>query len=179
MNDNAQAATASTLPETAERSEPLSGGQPRIVVGLDGSGASWCALRFAAEEARVRHGILHLVAAYDISSMTYGYAGGLNIGFDAVAMENGMRSAAEAHLKDAADTVATLAPGAPVHVQTTVAQGRPSQVLLDAADGATLLVVGARGAGAVTRMMIGSTSTEVVHYARLPVTVVPADEDGS
>lgn len=179
MTDNAPAATASALPETAGRSEHLSGGRTRIVVGLDGSAASSRALLFAAQEAQVRHGILHLVAAYDVSSMTYGYAGGLNIGFDAVAMEDGMRSAAEAHLKDAADTVATLAPGAPVHVQTTVAQGRPSQVLLDAADGATLLVVGARGAGALTRLMLGSTSTEVVHHARLPVTVVPADEDGS
>jgi nucleotide-binding universal stress UspA family protein len=52
-------------------------------------------------------------------------------------------------------------------------QGRPSHVLLDAAEGAALLVVGARGAGALTRLMMGSTSTEVVHEARLPVTVVP------
>ncbi len=179
MTDNAPAVTASALPETAGRSEQLSGGQTRIVVGLDGSAASSRALLFAAQEAQLRHGILHLVAAYDVSLMTYGYAGGLNIGFDATAMVDGLRSAAEVRLKEAADTVATLVPGAPVHLKTTVARGRPSQVLLDAADGATLLVVGARGEGALTRLMLGSTSTEVVHHARLPVTVVPPDEDGS
>lgn len=179
MTDNTSAATGSFLPETAGRPEQAPDGQPRIVVGLDGSAASARALLFAAQEAQLREGVLQLVAAYDVSPMTYGYAGGVNIGFDATSVEDGLRQAAEARLKEAANTVATLVPGTRVHVQTTVAEGRASQVLLDAADGATLLVVGARGAGAWTRLMMGSTRTEVVHHARLPVTVVPADEDGS
>ncbi len=176
MTDNAPAATGSPLPEMAGRPEQVPDGPPRIVVGLDGSATSRSALLFAAQEAQVREGVLHLVAAYDVSPMTYGYAGGVNIGFDATSLEDGLRQAAQARLKEAADTAAALVPGVPV--QTTVAAGRASQVLLDAADGATLLVVGARGAGALTRLLMGSTSTEVVHHARLPVTVVPADEDG-
>lgn len=178
MTRDAAAATGSCQPEPAVPGQ-VPDGRQRIVVGLDGSVVSLRALLFAAREAQLRGGVLHLVAAYDISPMSYGYAGGLNIGFDEVALEDGLRRAGEARLKDAADTVAARVPGAPVHVQTTVAAGRASKVLLDAADGATLLVVGARGAGALTRMMMGSTSTEVVHQATLPVTVVPAHGDGS
>lgn len=175
--DDAPAATASSLPEAAGRPEQRPDGQQRIVVGVDGSAASRRALLFAAREAQLREGVLHIVAAYDVSPVAYGYAGGLNIGFDASSVEDGLRGAAEARLKEAADTVAALVPAAVVHLKTTVAEGRASHVLLDAARGATLLVVGSRGAGALTRLMMGSTSTEVVHQARLPVTVVPADED--
>lgn len=175
MPDNAPA--ASSFPDAAGRPEQPVDGQQRIVVGIDGSAASRQALLFAAREAQVRDGILHLVAAYDISYLEYGYAGGMNIGFDINSAEDGLREVAEARLKEAADTVAAVVPGASAHLKTTVAAGRASQVLLDAARGATLLVVGSRGVGALTRLMLGSTSTEVVHHAHLPVTVVPSEED--
>ncbi len=174
-SDRAPSAIASSLAAAAAGTEHLPDGPQRIVVGLDGSPGSLRALLFAAQEAQVRHGVLHLVSAYDVSYMSYGYAGGMNIGFDASAWEDGVRGAAEARLKEAADTVAAL-PGASVNLKMTAAEGRASQVLLEAARGATLLVVGSRGVGALTRLMLGSTSTEVVHHARLPVTVVPADE---
>jgi nucleotide-binding universal stress UspA family protein len=176
-SDRAPSAIASSLAAAAAGTEHLPDGPQRIVVGLDGSPGSLRALLFAAQEAQVRHGVLHLVSAYDVSSMSYGYAGGMNIGFDASAWEDGLRGAAEERLKEAADTVAALVPGASEHLKTTVVEGRASQVLLEAARGATMLVVGSRGVGALTRLLLGSTSTEVVHHARLPVTVVPADEN--
>lgn len=145
-----------------------------VVVGVDGSTASRQALLFAAGEARLRHAGLRVVAAYDVSRAGYGYAAGLSAGWDLGPMEDRLREAAEALVKDAADTVATHVPGPALHVTTMVVQGRPSQVLLQAAEGAALLVVGARGAGALTRLMLGSTSTEVVHGAPVPVTVVPS-----
>lgn len=148
--------------------------QQRIVVGVDGSAESASALLFAATEAQVRQGTLHVVAAYDVSPMAYGYAGGLTMGFDATAVEDGLRRAAESYLTQAVETVAVHVPEVSAQMKTTVAEGRPSHVLLEAARGATLLVVGSRGAGALTRLMLGSTSTEVVHHASLPVTVVPA-----
>ncbi len=149
----------------------------QVVVGVDGSPASHQALLFAAEEARLRGAELHIVAGHDTGAIAYGYAGGFDMGFEIGPLEQGLRRAAEALVKDAADLVGGLASASPVPVRTTVAQGRPSQVLLDAADGAALLVVGARGAGAFTRMMMGSTSTEVVHHAKVPVTVVPCLAD--
>lgn len=174
--ESARAAIASSLPDDV-RPEQLFDDQPRIVVGVDGSAASLRAVLFAAREAQLRKGVLHLVSAYDISPLAYGYAGGLDIGFDASSVEEGLRRSAEGLLKEAADTAADLVPGAALHLKTTVAEGRASRVLLDAARGATLLVVGSGGAGALTRLMLGSTSTEVVHHARLPVIVVPGHED--
>lgn len=176
MPETKTPATAKSLPSDVGRPEQLVDGQQRIVVGVDGSAASLRAVRFAAREAQLRKGVLHLVAAYDISPLTYGYAGGLNIGFDASPVEEGLRRSAERLLKEAADTAAAIVSSASVRVATTVAEGRASRVLLEAAHGATLLVVGSGGAGALTRLMLGSTSTEVVHHAHLPVTVVPVEE---
>jgi nucleotide-binding universal stress UspA family protein len=152
---------------------------PSVVVGVDGSAASRQALLFAAGEAQLRSALLRIVAAYDVSRVMYGYAAGLSAGWDLGPTEERLREAAEALVKDAADTVATDVPGTPVHVQTIVARGRPSHVLLHAADSAALLVVGARGAGALTRLMLGSTSSEVVHDATVPVTVVPSSDRGA
>lgn len=150
---------------------------PVIVVGVDGSKPADRALLYAAHEAQLRGAVLRIVAAHDIGAVAYGYAGGFDMGMEIGPLEDGLRRTAEALVKTAADTVATHVEGAPVHVQTAVVRGRPSQVLLDAAKGADLLVVGARGAGAWARLMIGSTSSEVVHHARLPVTVVPSHDD--
>ncbi|WP_327072275.1 universal stress protein [Kitasatospora purpeofusca] len=62
-----------------------------------------------------------------------------------------------------------------VEVEVHCERGRPAQVLLDASGDADLLVVGTRGAGAWGRLALGSTSTEAVHHACVPVVVVPPE----
>lgn len=163
-----------TTPDSSPDGHPSQ--PPAVVVGVDGSAASGQALLFAAGEAQRRQAVLTIVAAYDVSRAGYGYAAGLSAGWDLSPMEDRLREAAEALVKNAADTVATDVTGPAVHVRTLVARGRPSQVLLQAADGAAVLVVGARGVGAFTRLMLGSTSTEVVHAASVPVIVVPGTD---
>lgn len=148
-------------------------GRAVVVVGVDGSAASDQALLFAAREAQLRGAVLRIVTSHDLAAVTYG---GFDIGFEMERLEDRLRLASEALVKAAADTVAANTAESPVLVQTVVAQGRPSQVLLDDAKDAALLVVGARGGGALTRLMMGSTSTEVVHHARVPVAVVPCDD---
>ena len=54
--------------------------------------------------------------------------------------------------------------------------GLPAEELLAAAEGADLLVVGARGAGEYKRLLLGSVSTHVIHHAHCPVVVIPADK---
>jgi nucleotide-binding universal stress UspA family protein len=51
--------------------------------------------------------------------------------------------------------------------------GTPGTVLADVARSASLLVVGRRGVGAFTRLLIGSTSENAVNHADGPVVVVP------
>jgi nucleotide-binding universal stress UspA family protein len=55
-----------------------------------------------------------------------------------------------------------------------VTEGNPAQVLLDAARGADLLVVGSRGHGGFAEALLGSVSQHCVHHARCPVVVIRA-----
>ena len=57
-------------------------------------------------------------------------------------------------------------------VQTRIAYGHPSQALVEASKEASLLVVGSRGQGAFTGMLLGSVSMHCVTGAFCPVTVV-------
>jgi nucleotide-binding universal stress UspA family protein len=61
-------------------------------------------------------------------------------------------------------------------VQVLILEGHPSQVLLDQAKDASLLVVGSRGHGAFTGMLLGSVSQHCVSHADVPVVVVRAEE---
>jgi nucleotide-binding universal stress UspA family protein len=64
-----------------------------------------------------------------------------------------------------------------VEVDRRVVLGQPVQTLVDAADGAQLLVVGSRGRGAVRSALLGSVSHGVAHLATCPVAVVHTAED--
>ena len=50
--------------------------------------------------------------------------------------------------------------------------GHPAQVLLDAADGADLLVIGHRGHDSFAGALLGSVGQYCVHHARVPVLIV-------
>jgi nucleotide-binding universal stress UspA family protein len=53
--------------------------------------------------------------------------------------------------------------------------GLPAEELVRAADGAEMLVVGSLGVGGLTRALMGSVSSQVVHLATCPVVVIPSD----
>ena len=53
-----------------------------------------------------------------------------------------------------------------------VAEGHPAGVLLAQVEGADMLVVGSRGHGGFTGMLLGSVSQHVVAHAPCPVVVV-------
>ena len=63
------------------------------------------------------------------------------------------------------------APAIPVTVRAL--SGLAADELINASEGADLLVVGARGAGGFARLVMGSVSTQVTHHAVCPVVVVP------
>jgi nucleotide-binding universal stress UspA family protein len=62
---------------------------------------------------------------------------------------------------------------ASVEVERTVVPGGPASSLLDAAEGADLVVVGRRGLGGFGRLLLGSVSEHVARHAPCPVVVVP------
>jgi len=65
-------------------------------------------------------------------------------------------------------------PDGPVKVSSVVREGNSARVLLDAADGAELLVVGSQGHGGFTEALLGSVSQACVHHARCPVVIIRA-----
>ncbi len=132
-----------------------------VVVGVDGSDASKDALRWAVRYARLAGASVDAVLAWQLPA-TYGWAPVL-AGVD---LEGDARKA----LEETVDEV--FGPDRPVALRTSVVQGSPAPVLLGAADGADLLVVGSRGHGAFAGMLLGSVSEHCVHHARCPVVVV-------
>jgi nucleotide-binding universal stress UspA family protein len=162
--------------------------QPVVVVGIDGSKASSKALAWAADEARMRGAVLRVVHAYRIprlSSADYLEAStpvepaGLNAwGENAYeSFRSQVVSESEDERGGAEDTVAgqvatVLGDSPDVPVQHVVTEGRAVQVILDAAEDADLVVVGSRGRGGFSGLLLGSVSSQVTHHARCPVTVV-------
>jgi nucleotide-binding universal stress UspA family protein len=57
-------------------------------------------------------------------------------------------------------------------VQWLAVPGNPSEVLIEASREATLLVIGSRGVGGFMGLLMGSVSTQCVHYSHCPVLVV-------
>ncbi len=137
-----------------------------VVVGVDGSDESIVALSWAARYAAAVGATLRAVAAWHFPAA----AGTAPVG---VAPEP-VRAEAEKHVRDSISAaVAEALPGpAADKVETKIAYGHPAHVLLDEAKDADLLVVGHRGRGAFTGMLVGSVSTHCVTHATCPVVVV-------
>jgi nucleotide-binding universal stress UspA family protein len=140
----------------------------RIVVGVDGSDGSVEALRWALVEARLRGATVEV-----IHSWHYPYGAYTEITGMAAGVISGEDLAKLGH--EVVDRTLQLAGAASsgVQVDPIVAQGAAAAVLIDAARGADLLVVGSRGHGGFTGILLGSVSQHAVHHATCPVVVVP------
>jgi nucleotide-binding universal stress UspA family protein len=147
-----------------------------IVVGVDGSAGAAEALRWAVAEAHLRKARLRIVHAW-----TYGYTGlplggfGAMGGFDSYVPFDDidpvdLQKAAEGLVETAIAKVARGVEG--VEVERRVVEGGAAQVLIGAAVGADLLVVGSRGHGGFAGLMLGSVSQQCVSHAPCPVVVV-------
>jgi nucleotide-binding universal stress UspA family protein len=66
----------------------------------------------------------------------------------------------------------TVSADSSVKISTSVQEGNAAQVLLEAADGADLLVVGSRGHGGFTGALLGSVSQHCAHHAPCPLVIV-------
>jgi nucleotide-binding universal stress UspA family protein len=62
-----------------------------------------------------------------------------------------------------------------VAIERRVAEGAPAAVLVDESRRADLLVVGSRGHGGFTGLLLGSVSQQCAHHASCPVVIVHRD----
>jgi nucleotide-binding universal stress UspA family protein len=132
---------------------------PRVVVGIDGSEWSREVLLFAAGEARMRGLPLHVVTAYRPDIVGPVVVEVIDHRDDYVTMLRGVLGECGRALDG-------------IEVHADVVLGSAAETLVAASRDATLLVVGDRGYGGVTRLLLGSTSHAVVRRASCPVVVV-------
>ena len=135
----------------------------RIVAGVDGSASSLEALRWAIRQAELTGSTVDAVIAWQPPAAS-GFGWGVAVVDDADYPELAAKTVAEA-ISAVAD------PASRVRVRPMVGEGNAAQVLLDASDGADLLVVGSRGHGGFASALLGSVSLHCTHYAHCPVVV--------
>lgn len=145
-----------------------------IVVGIDGSDASREALRWAAEEARLRSAPLVAVYAWSfIPPQTIGDPGLLAVpAGDFPGQLEAEREAASGTLEAAVADALAAAPG--IGVDQRLVEGDPGDALVKESESAQLVVVGSHGRSGIQAALLGSVSRHVTTHAACPVVVVKA-----
>lgn len=136
-----------------------------VVVGTDGSADSEAAIAFACEEARLRG--TDVVALHTWSEVIA----------DGVPRPHALREdpaeiAAAERVKLAEQVVGWQRKYADLTIELEVVRGRPVRTLLERGEDAQLVVVGCRGRGGFTGMLLGSTSQALIAHSPCPVAVV-------
>ena len=136
----------------------------RVVVGIDGSPGSLEALRYAAAVAAWKGWTLHLVGAWHIVYPMSPY------GIECGELIAAARETATTAVRDAEKLV--LGDDVAVEVRRSIEEGPAAKILVDTSKGDDLLVVGSRGLGGFSSLLLGSVSQACVHHAHCPVLVV-------
>lgn len=134
----------------------------RIVVGVDGSEGSHHALEWAIDEARARDWAVQAVTVW---TRTFDYATPNDWPVDQE-MEKNARLA----LDEVIETVAGTNPA--VNIEPVVVEGDPAEKLCELSTSAELLVVGCRGHGGFTGLLLGSVATKCAHHSPRPVVIM-------
>jgi nucleotide-binding universal stress UspA family protein len=149
---------------------------PGIVVGIDGSANARSALVWALNEAAARNVPLTILTVHEIS---HGFWTGRPVVLSADQDQVAAAKAAATELTDKA--VTELGGAKPAVLTVKAVNGFAADELLAAAEGADMLVIGARGGaqagGLAAHTPIGSVSNKVLHRAKCPVVVIPASSD--
>jgi nucleotide-binding universal stress UspA family protein len=157
--------TAMLVGNEADRSRPRKPAAPRIVVGVDGSRTAQRALRWALDEARLRHAAVDVVHAWHLPYQA-GYPIGVlepppgDLEADARALLDGAVNGTDRQGLEGVEPILVC--------------GNAARALLDTAKNADLIVVGSRGRGGFAGLLLGSVSQKVVHHAPCPVVIIPA-----
>lgn len=137
----------------------------RIVVGVDGSPSSKMALVWALRQAELTGVSIEAVIAWHLPVIVGGTFAPLGTLDGPDFGDIAAKSLSEAISQ-------TVDAASPVKISSTVMEGNPAQVLLEAAKGAELLVVGSRGHGGFAGALLGSVSQHCAHYAPCPLVII-------
>jgi len=138
-----------------------------IVVGHDGSACAQEAFLWAAGLARRADLDLHVVRSWSLTSAPRPKTWQAGYVPPMTDFEQAVHDELTAQVR-----ASGLDPAVRVHCHAV--HRPPAPTLIQAGEGADLLVVGARGRGGFRGLLLGSTSDQVVHHAPCPVTVVRA-----
>jgi nucleotide-binding universal stress UspA family protein len=136
---------------------------------MDGSEHSRRALEWAVREAGLRGAPLTVLAVHQVAANHWTGSPELYPG-DQPATE-AIRQAAEDAVQKAVSQAGE--PG-PASVTVRAVSGLPAQELVHASSDSELVVVGSRGGGGFSKLVLGSVSTQVVNHSACPVVVIPA-----
>lgn len=129
-----------------------------VLVGVDGSVGSLAALRWAGEASDGPIRALHV----------FEYPFGPEYAVDGFEWDDPNELGEQVLRRSVEEAL-----GGRPDVTTTTLGGDPRQVLVDEGAGAAMIVVGARGAGGLGGLLLGSITTGVAARARTPVVIVP------
>ena len=143
---------------------------PGIIVGVDGSSHSRRALDWAIHEAAIRHAPLTVLT---VQQAIAGYWGPVIYPGDEQLTEHARKVAND----ETDDALRGLAENArPPEVTVLGVPGIPAEEILGVARDKDMIVLGSRGAGGFKKLLMGSVSYAVLHHARCPVVIIPAEE---
>lgn len=155
-------------PVLAWRGDTVEPSTGAIVVGVDNSDSHVEVLATAFELADALAAPVVAVRSWDEN---------LPVGDATISLLIDWKSMEEQHLKHLVEDVAPFRSRHP-HVEVTCLSepAKPSRALLDHAADALMIVVGSRRRNVLLRMVLGSTSLNVLHHAQIPVLVCPDSE---
>ncbi|MFH8250205.1 universal stress protein [Microbacterium sp. B2969] len=156
------AAESEAVGEAPEPLQPRA--RPGLLVGVDGSRESFDALAVAVDMAPKLNLPLHALVVWDLATTLY---------------DDYFTPDAVSQPRDDASRVVrvirkTFFPtGEPPWFTVGTERGRPAAVLLRHSAECEILVVGRRGHGGFTGLLLGSVSGACVSHSKCPVLVVP------
>jgi nucleotide-binding universal stress UspA family protein len=158
-----QCATHASVPTIVVPGDSEPAAVEKVMVGCDGSPNSMAALRWAIDFAPPG-GTVVVVWVWDATPLA--------VGADAFFFPDASDLAAE-RFHHLVDSVAGQARSRGVGLEREFVRGTPRSALSAQAENSDLVVVGARGHGAVGAALLGSVSTWLLHHLHRPIAVVP------
>lgn len=146
----------------------------RIVVGVDGSAGSHAALRWAVRQARLTDATVVALHAIGYPETHQWAARPTNYGTVPTPVHVDDAEIQETVEQSVTEQINQLG-GPPVSVLVRAVEGHPTDVLLEAAADAGLLVVGRTGHNGLAGLVLGSVSRHCVEHAPCPVVAVPPE----